>query len=387
MDIHEYQGKEILASFGIKIPEGMLIRSQEEAKEAYQKLGPVVAVKAQLLAGGRGKAGGVAVIKTEKELLKMVDRLLSKNLVTYQTTEKGLPVNALLIEKGLKIKKELYLAFLINRKTRSVTIMASEEGGVEIEKVAEKTPDKIHKVQITTEKLEGFQARWLGFSLGLEQEQLKQFIPLLHKLYQAFCEKDMSMLEINPLVILEDGNMVCLDTKVNIDDNALYRQPDILAMRDTSQEDPKEVEASKNDLSYIALDGEIGCMVNGAGLAMATMDMIQVCGGRPANFLDVGGDATEQRVTEAFKIIEQDENVKVIFVNIFGGIVRCDLIAEGIIQAIDTLGLSKPIVVRLVGNNAKEGNVKLDESNFKVEAVSDFKKAAVLAVEKSKGEA
>jgi len=386
MNLHEYQAKKVLAKFDIPVPEGMVIENEKQALQAYKKLGPIVVAKAQVLTGGRGKAGGVELIKDEASLTAFVDKLLGTNLVTYQTTKKGLPVNAILVEKGVVITKELYLAFLIDRTNKAVTVMASTEGGVEIEKVAQDSPDKIHKIIVSTDKLESFQARELGFALGFEKDLIRQFSILLNKLYQAFIAHDMSMLEINPLIINDENNLLCLDCKVNIEDNALYRQAELAKLRDESQEDAKEVEASKFDLNYIALDGEIGCMVNGAGLAMATMDMIQVCGGRPANFLDVGGNATEDRVTEAFKIIEKDENVKVIFINIFGGMVRCDLIANGILNAIKVLGLKKPIIVRLVGNNADKGNKNLSESKVAVKAVSDFKAAASEAVALSKGE-
>lgn len=385
MDLHEYQSKAVLAKYHVPVPMSMVIRSKEEAKDAYQKLGPVVVGKAQVLTGGRGKAGGVELVKSEKDLLTLVDKLLDKNLVTYQTTDKGLPVNSLLVEKAVKITSELYLAFLIDRTNQVVTIMASTEGGVEIEKVASETPDKIHKVFIKTDKLEDFQCRELGFALGFSKELVSQFSILLKKLYHAFIENDMSMLEVNPLIIDGDKNLLCLDCKVNIDDNALYRQAELAKLRDTTQEDSKEVEAGKYDLNYIALEGAIGCMVNGAGLAMATMDMIKICGGMPANFLDVGGTATEDRVTEAFKIIEQDKNVKVIFVNIFGGMVRGDLIADGILNAVKVLGLNKPVVVRLVGNNADKGNKLLSESEYSVEAMSNFKEAAERAVALSEG--
>lgn len=386
MNLHEYQAKELLAKYDVPVPKGKVIRNEKEALGAYKALGPVVVAKAQVLTGGRGKAGGVSLIKDEKALKEFVSKLLNKNLVTYQTTDKGLPVNSLLIEKGVSISSELYLAFLIDRTDRCITIMASTEGGIDIEKVAKETPDKIHKIHIKTDRLEDFQCRELGFALGFEKDLVSQFVILLKKLYQAFSNHDMSMLEINPLIIDEDNNLICLDSKVSIDDNALYRQASLEKMRDVSQEDKKEIEAAKYDLNYIALEGSIGCMVNGAGLAMATMDMINVCGGMPANFLDVGGTATEDRVTEAFKIIDQDENVKVIFVNIFGGIIRGDLIADGIINAIKVIGLNKPVVVRLVGNNADKGNKILSDSEHEVVALGDFKEAATKAVELSKGE-
>lgn len=382
MDLHEYQSKALLASFDVPVPEGIAISSVEEAIAAYKTLGAESAcVKAQVLTGGRGKAGGVKLVSNLAEFEAVVRELLGKRLVTYQTTETGLPVNQLLIEQLTAIDKELYLAFLIDRTSRSVKLMASTEGGVDIETVASKTPEKIHYITIKNDCLEAFQARQLGFSLGFDARMVRSFAQLLNNLFQAFIQSDMSMLEINPLVITKDNQFVCLDAKVNIDVNALYRHKDIAALRDITQEDAKEVEAAKFDLSYIALQGNIGCMVNGAGLAMATMDMIKVCGGEPANFLDVGGTATEERVTEAFKIIGSDENVKVIFVNIFGGIVRCDLIADGIINAIKSTGLDRPLVVRLVGNNATIGNKKLRESGYTITAMDDFKQAADKAVQ------
>ncbi len=384
MDLHEYQAKDLLESFGVSVPKGIVAGSVEEAISAFKALGgqPVV-VKAQVLTGGRGKAGGVKICKDLDALTETARRLLGSKLVTNQTTEEGLPVNQVLVATLTDIKTELYLALLVDRTNQAVTVMASTEGGVDIESVAEKTPEKIHQIQIDGD-LMPYQSRILAFKLGFSKNLVSQFCVLLNQLYTAFKTSDMGMLEINPLIIDQDDHFICLDSKVNIDANALYRHKDLAAMRDVTQEDAKEVEASKFDLSYIALEGEIGCMVNGAGLAMATMDMIKICGGSPANFLDVGGTATEERVTEAFRIIDQDENVKVIFVNIFGGIVRCDLIADGIINAIKSLGVNKPIVVRLVGNQSKVGNQKLESSGYTIIAKDDFKEAALAAVEQIK---
>ncbi|MEC7030197.1 MAG: ADP-forming succinate--CoA ligase subunit beta [Pseudomonadota bacterium] len=381
MDLHEFQSKRLLASFGVAVPEGKNVASVEEAVASFKNMGGEgCVIKAQVLTGGRGKAGGVKLVKSVEALEEAARQLLGSRLVTYQTTASGLPVNQILVEALTDIASELYLAFLIDRSTHSIKLMASTEGGVDIESVAQKTPEKIHYITIRNQTLEGYQARELGFKLGFDVSLVRSFTSLLFKLFDAFKQSDMSMLEINPLVITKDNKLVCLDAKVNIDDNALFRHKEIADMRDVTQEDAKEVEAAKFDLSYIALDGEIGCMVNGAGLAMATMDMIKVCGGNPANFLDVGGNATEERVTEAFKIIGSDQNVKVIFVNIFGGIVRCDLIAHGIINALKSTGLDKPLVVRLVGNKAEIGNQVLTESEFNIIAIDDFKEAAVRSV-------
>jgi succinyl-CoA synthetase beta subunit len=377
MDLHEFQSKQLLATFGVAVPEGINVKSVEEAVSAYKNMGSDgCVIKAQVLTGGRGKAGGVKLVKSVEELESAARGLLGTRLVTYQTTEEGLPVNQVLVETLTSIKQELYLSFLIDRSSHSIKLMASTEGGVDIESVAQKTPEKIHYVTIRNDSLEGYQARALGFALGFDAPMVRKFSALLFKLFTAFLQSDMSMLEINPLVITQDEDFVCLDAKVNVDDNALFRHKDIAALRDVTQEDAKEVEAAKFDLSYIALEGEIGCMVNGAGLAMATMDMIKVCGGNPANFLDVGGTATEERVTEAFKIIGSDQNVKVIFVNIFGGIVRCDLIAHGIVNALKATGMDKPLVVRLVGNQADVGNQVLTDSEYDIIAIDDFKAAA-----------
>lgn len=385
MDLHEYQAKELLAAYNVAVPKGIVASSVEEAVAAYKSLEvESVVVKAQVLTGGRGKAGGVKICKGLEELTEATKSMLGTRLVTNQTTSEGLPVNQVLIAVLTDIETELYLALLVDRTSKAITVMASTEGGVDIEAVAEKTPEKIHSVTVHGE-LMPFQSRQLAFELGFSAKQVSAFSSLLSKLFKGFVSSDMGMLEINPLVIDKSGDFICLDSKVNLDSNALFRHKELAALRDVTQEDEKEVAASQFDLSYIALSGEIGCMVNGAGLAMATMDMIKICGGSPANFLDVGGTATEDRVTEAFKIIDQDHNVKVVFVNIFGGIVRCDLIADGIINAIKSLGVTKPIVVRLVGNKSKEGNKKLEASGFKIIAKNDFKEAAMAAVAQIKG--
>lgn len=383
MNLHEYQAKQLLAQYGLPVPKNEVARSVEEALIGADKLGTKRwVVKAQVHAGGRGKAGGVKIVSTKEELTEAVKGMLGKRLVTYQTTAEGQPVSQVLIEEPSNIDKELYLGAVIDRSQQRIVIMASTEGGVEIEKVAEKTPEKILKV--TIDPLVGvqpFQARDIAFALGLTGDQIKQFTKLMLGLGKMFVEKDFSLLEINPLVITKEGNLLCLDGKINIDDNALYRQPELRAMRDTTQEDERENRARDWELNYIALDGDIGCMVNGAGLAMATMDLVKLNGGNPANFLDVGGGATKERVTEAFKIILSDEKVKAILVNIFGGIVRCDLIAEGIIGAVQEVGTELPVVVRLEGNNAELGAKKLSESGLNIIAAKSFSDAAKKVVE------
>jgi succinyl-CoA synthetase beta subunit len=383
MNLHEYQAKQLLAQYGLPVSQGEVACNVAEALTIADKLNTKRwVVKAQVHAGGRGKAGGVKIVSTKDELSAAVKGMLGTRLVTYQTTAEGQPVNQVLIEEPCDIEKELYLGAVIDRAKQRVVIMASTEGGVEIEKVAEKNPEKI--LYVVVDPLVGvqpFQARELSFALGLKGDQIKQFTKLLLGLGQLFVEKDFSLLEINPLVITKQGNLLCLDGKINIDDNALYRQPALRAMRDTSQEDERENRARDWELNYIALDGDIGCMVNGAGLAMATMDLVKLSGGNPANFLDVGGGATKERVTEAFKIILSDEKVKAILVNIFGGIVRCDLIADGIIGAVAEVGTKLPVVVRLEGNNAELGAKKLMESGLNIIAAKSFTDAAKKVVE------
>jgi succinyl-CoA synthetase beta subunit len=383
MNLHEYQAKQLLAEYGLPVSKGHVAATAEEAVKIAEKMGtPRWVVKAQVHAGGRGKAGGVKLVATTKEVGEVARSLLGKNLVTYQTTAEGQPVHQVLVEEPCDIEKELYLGAVIDRATQRVVFMASTEGGVEIEKVAEHTPEKI--LTITVDPMVGvlpYQGRELAFKLGLKGEQVKQFVHLLNGLGRLFQECDFSLLEINPLVITKQGNLLCLDAKINIDDNALYRQPKLREMRDASQEDERENRAREWELNYIALDGDIGCMVNGAGLAMATMDMIKLHGGNPANFLDVGGGATKERVSEAFKIILSDTKVKSILINIFGGIVRCDLIAEGIIGAVEEVGTTLPVVVRLEGNNAEKGAKMLSESGLNIIAATSFTDAAKKVVE------
>jgi succinyl-CoA synthetase beta subunit len=383
MNLHEYQAKQLLAQYGLPVPAGEVASTIEEALQIADRLGGSRwVVKAQVHAGGRGKAGGVKIVSTKDELAAAAKGMLGTQLVTYQTTEAGQPVHQVYIEQPSDIAKELYLGAVIDRAKQRVVIMASTEGGVEIEKVAEKTPEKI--LYVTVDPLVGvqpFQARDLSFALGLKGDQIKQFTKLLLGLGKMFMECDFSLLEINPLVITKQGDLLCLDGKINIDDNALYRQPLLREMRDVTQEDERENRARDWELNYIALDGDIGCMVNGAGLAMATMDLVKLNGGNPANFLDVGGGATKERVTEAFKIILSDDKVKAILVNIFGGIVRCDLIAEGIIGAVAEVGTDLPVVVRLEGNNAELGAKKLGESGLNIIAAKSFTDAAKKVVE------
>ena len=366
MNLHEYQAKQLLKEYGIPVPEGEVVWNVEEALKVPTNLGGRRwVVKAQVHAGGRGKAGGVKIVSSKEELEEVAQNLLGSRLVTYQTDEKGQPVNQLWIEKPSNIGRELYLGAVLDRAAQRVVFMASTEGGVEIEKVATETPDKI--IQMEIDPLLGvmpFQAREVAFALGLSAGQIKQFVKIMIQIGKMFVERDFSLFEINPLVVTQEGDVVCLDAKIVIDDNALYRRPLIRPMRDPSQEDDRENRARDWDLSYIALDGNIGCMVNGAGLAMATMDIIKLYGGDPANFLDVGGGATKERVTEAFKIILSDDTVKGVLVNIFGGIVRCDLIAEGIISAVEEVHIKIPVVVRLEGTNAAAGAEKLKNSGL-----------------------
>lgn len=368
MNIHEYQGKEILRSYGVAVPEGIVAFSVDEAVEAAKRLNTDVwVVKAQIHAGGRGKAGGVKVARSLDEVRQYASELLGKVLVTHQTGPEGKEVKRLLIEQGCDIQKEYYLGLVLNRETGRVVMMASEEGGTEIEEVAAKTPEKIFRQEIDPAVgLMPYQARNLAFAIRIPNELVNKAVQFMMGLYQVFVEKDCSIAEINPLVVTGDGQVLALDAKLNFDDNALYRHPEILELRDLDEEDPREIEASKHGLSYIALDGNIGCMVNGAGLAMATMDIIKYYGGEPANFLDVGGGASKEKVTEAFKIILQDKNVKGIFVNIFGGIMRCDIIAEGVVAAAKELGLDRPLVVRLEGTNVEQGKKILEESGLNI---------------------
>ncbi|MEH7110908.1 ADP-forming succinate--CoA ligase subunit beta [Neobacillus niacini] len=368
MNIHEYQGKEILKRYGVAVPNGKVAFTVEEAVEAAKELGTqVCVVKAQIHAGGRGKAGGVKVAKNLDEVRTYASEILGKTLITHQTGPEGKEVKRLLIEEGCDIKKEYYVGLVLDRATSRVVLMASEEGGTEIEEVAEKNPEKIFKEEIDPVLgLMPYQARRIAFNINIPKELVNQAVKFMMGLYNAYIEKDCSIAEINPLVVTGDGKVMALDAKLNFDSNALYRQKDVLAYRDLEEEDAKEIEASKYDLSYISLDGNIGCMVNGAGLAMATMDIVKHYGGDPANFLDVGGGATAEKVTEAFKIILSDPNVKGIFVNIFGGIMKCDVIAEGVVAAAKQVQLSVPLVVRLEGTNVDLGKKILAESGLAI---------------------
>jgi len=386
MNLHEYQAKELLAKYGLPVQLGVLATTPEEAAAAYDKLGGKFAVvKAQVHAGGRGKAGGVKVVKSREEAAEVAKTLIGTNLVTYQTDANGQPVNSVLVcEDMYPVERELYLGAVVDRGTRRVTFMASTEGGVEIEQVAHDTPEKILKV--TVDPLVGMQpcqAREVAFALGLKGEQIKQFTQLMLGAYDAFVENDFALFEINPLAVRENGQLACVDAKIGIDSNALYRHADLAAQRDKSQENERELKASEHELNYVALEGNIGCMVNGAGLAMATMDIIKLYGGQPANFLDVGGGATKERVIEAFKLILADPSVQGVLINIFGGIVRCDMIAEAIIAAVKEVNVTVPVVVRLEGNNAELGAKLLNESGLKLtsaEGLADAAQKIVAAV-------
>jgi succinyl-CoA synthetase beta subunit len=397
MNIHEYQAKALLRDYGAPVSDGRAVLRAEEAKAAASALdGPVWVVKAQIHAGGRGKGtfkepdagdkGGVRITKSVEEAANEAKKMLGRTLVTKQTGPAGKEVGRIYIEDGAGIDRELYLALLVDRGTSRVSCVASTEGGMDIEEVAEKTPEKI--LSFSIDPATGFQAfhgRRIAFGLGLTGGQIKQCVKLMSTLYRMFVEKDMEMLEINPLIVTDAGDLKCLDAKMGFDGNAMYRHPDIIELRDESEEDPKELAASKYDLNYIALDGEIGCMVNGAGLAMATMDIIKLYGAEPANFLDVGGGATKEKVTEAFKIITSDPQVKGILVNIFGGIMRCDVIAEGVVAAVKDVGLQVPLVVRLEGTNVEEGKRIVNESDVDVIAADDLKDGAQKIVKAVKG--
>lgn len=389
LNIHEYQGKEILAKNGVSVPRGNVAFTVEEAIEGAKQLGgDVWVVKAQIHAGGRGKAGGVKVAKSLEEVKRYSESILGSTLVTHQTGPEGKEVKRLLIEEGCHIKKEYYIGLVLDRATSRVVMMGSEEGGTEIEEIAEKQPEKIFKEVVDPiVGLTAFQARRLAFAINIPTKQINKAVSFMTGLYQVFVEKDCSIAEINPLVLTEEGDIMALDAKLNFDSNALYRHPDIVAYRDLEEEDPKELEASKYDLSYIALNGNIGCMVNGAGLAMATMDIVKHYGGEPANFLDVGGGATPEKVTEAFKIILSDQNVKGIFVNIFGGIMKCDVIATGIVEAAKQVSLNVPLVVRLEGTNVELGKQILQESSIDIiaaESMADGAEKIVVAVQEGK---
>ena len=378
MNLHEYQAKQLFAEYGLPVSKGIAVGSADKVADAIKEIGgDKWVIKAQVHAGGRGKAGGVLLVDNAEEAIAFAKKWLGKNMVTYQTDVSGQPVSKVFVEECSNIESELYLGAVIDRSTRRLVFMASVEGGVEIEQVAAETPEKILKV--TIDPLTGpqaFQGRDLAFRLGLEGGQIKQFTELFLGLAKLFADFDLALLEINPLVITSEGKILCLDGKINIDGNALYRQSKLREMHDPTQEDHREVQAAQWDLNYVALDGNIGCMVNGAGLAMGTMDIVQLFGGSPANFLDVGGGATKERVTEAFKLILSDEKVVAVLVNIFGGIVRCDLIAEGVIGAVEEVGVEVPVVVRLEGNNADIGREVLSKSNLNIIAADSLADAA-----------
>ena len=389
MNLHEYQGKQLFADYGLPVSKGYAVDTPLEAAEAADLIGgDMWVVKAQVHAGGRGKAGGVKLVKTKDEIREFASNWLGKNLVTYQTDENGQPVSKILVESCTDIAEELYLGAVVDRSSRRIVFMASTEGGVEIETVAEETPEKI--LRATVDPLVGpqpYQGRELAFQLGLAGEQIKQFVKIFMGLAQMFIDKDLALIEINPLVITDEGNLHCLDAKLGVDSNALYRQPQLREMHDPSQDDERESHAAQWELNYVALDGNIGCMVNGAGLAMGTMDIVALHGGFPANFLDVGGGATKERVSEAFKIILSDDNVKAVLINIFGGIVRCDLIAEGVIGAVEEIGVEVPVVVRREGNNAELGQKVLADSGLNIIAATSLTDAAQQAVKAAGGAA
>ena len=387
MNLHEYQAKQLFAEYGLPVSTGYAVDTPEAVVEAAKKIGgDKWVVKAQVHAGGRGKAGGVKLVDSYEEVAAFTQNWIGKNLVTYQTDENGQPVAKVLVESCTDIANELYLGAVVDRSTRKVVFMASTEGGVEIEKVAEETPELIHKAII--DPLVGaqpYQARELAFKLGLNPVQIKQFTKVFLGLSQMFHDYDFALLEINPLVITDEGNLHCLDGKIGIDSNAVYRQKKMQEFHDPSQEDEREAHAAQWELNYVALDGNVGCMVNGAGLAMGTMDIVNLHGGKPANFLDVGGGATKERVAEAFKIILSDDNVKAVLVNIFGGIVRCDMIAEGIIGAVEQVGVTVPVVVRLEGTNADLGREVLAKSDLDIIAATSLKDAAIQVVKAAEG--
>jgi succinyl-CoA synthetase beta subunit len=378
MNIHEYQAKQVLGAYQVPVPRGHVAFTPDEAVKAAEELGgPVWVVKAQIHAGGRGKGGGVKVVKSLDEVREEATRMLGMTLITHQTGPEGREVGRIYVEDGSDIARELYLSALVDRATSRISFIASTEGGMDIEEVAAQTPEKIMTIDVDPAGgISGHHGRQIAFALGLEGDQVKQANALIANLYRAFVEKDMSLLEINPLVVTGAGDLICLDAKVNFDSNALYRHNDIMELRDLAEEDPAEVKASEFDLSYIKLDGTIGCMVNGAGLAMATMDIIKLYGAEPANFLDVGGGATKEKVTEAFKIIMSDDNVEGILVNIFGGIMRCDVIAEGVVAAARETQLAVPLVVRLAGTNVELGQKILSESGLTIIPADDLDDAA-----------
>jgi len=386
MNFHEYQAKQLFADYGIAVPAGRIARTSEEAVDAAKAIGgDFWVVKAQIHAGGRGKAGGVKLAKTLDEVREYAKGMLGTKMSTYQSAGVALPVDTVLVTQATDIAKELYLSVLVDRSTQSVTFIASSDGGVEIEKTAEENPDAIQTLNVNfVQGLQPYQTRDLGFALGLNAKQVGQLTKIMLGLYKLFNEKDLALVELNPLAILTNGELAVLDGKINSDDNANFRHPELVAMRDIRQEDETEVRASQYDLNYVTMDGNIGCMVNGAGLAMATMDVIKLNGGEPANFLDVGGGATKERVTEAFKLILSSKDVKAIFVNIFGGIVRCDMIAEGIIAAVKEVDVKVPVIVRLEGTNVEEGKALLKSSGLAITPADDINDGAKKAVEAAK---
>ena len=382
MNFHEYQAKQLFADYGIAVPAGRIARTPDEAVEAAKAIpGDLWVVKAQIHAGGRGKAGGVKLARTLDEVKQYATAMLGTKMATYQSAGVALPIDTVLISEGTDIAKELYLSVLVDRSTQAITFITSSEGGVDIETVAKETPELIHQLDVNyVQGLQPYQCREIGFKLGLNAKQVNQLSKIMLGLYRLFNEKDLALVELNPLAILTNGDLAVLDGKVNSDDNASFRHADLVAMRDTAQEDPTEVLASEHDLNYVTMDGNIGCMVNGAGLAMATMDVIKLNGGEPANFLDVGGGATKERVTTAFKLILSSDKVKAIFVNIFGGIVRCDMIAEGIIAAVKDVGVKVPVIVRLEGTNVEAGKQLLRDSGLAITAADDINDGARKAV-------
>lgn len=388
MNFHEYQAKQLFADYGIAVPKGIVARSPDEAVAAAKQIpGNLWVVKAQIHAGGRGKAGGVKLAKTYDEVAQYARAMLGTKMATYQTAGVELPIDSVLISEGTDIAKELYLSVLVDRSTKSVTFIASAEGGMDIEQVAAEKPEAIHTLNVNyVEGLQPYQCRDIGFAMGLNAKQVGQLTKIMLGLFKLFMEKDLALVELNPLAILTNGDLAVLDGKINSDDNASFRHPELVAMRDERQEDETEVMASKHDLNYVTMDGDIGCMVNGAGLAMATMDVIALNGGSPANFLDVGGGATKERVTEAFKLILSSDKVKAIFVNIFGGIVRCDMIAEGIIAAVKEVDVKVPVIVRLEGTNVEAGKELLKNSGLAItpaDDINDGAKKAVAAVKQA----
>ena len=382
MNLHEHQAKQLFSQYGLPINRGIACHSIEETEQALSQLsGDIFAVKCQIHAGGRGKAGGVKLVKNAEQARQFAEQWLGKRMVTFQTDSKGLPVNTIYVEETCEIERELYLGAVIDRSSQKVVFMASSAGGMEIEEIARNTPELIHKISIDPlTNAQPFQARELAFKLGLKGTEIQQFVTIFLQLAKLFLEKDLALLEVNPLVVTKKKNLICLDAKAVIDNNALYRHPELKALEDESQEDPREAYASQWELNYVSLNGNIGCMINGAGRAMGTMDMIKLQGGEPANFLDVGGGATKERVAEAFKLILSGSQVKAVLVNIFGGIVRCDLIAEGIISAVNEVGVKVPVIVRLEGTNAEQGRAILAKSRLNLTVAETLTQAAISAV-------